>query len=155
MPAEATSAVAYQMHEEETFMGAEIYQTECGKTVTQFVADLASAAARKGFFIHNESKMDMAHTFGRHGVEVAEGFDLHMIQVCKPQKAGKSLEKNPERAVLMPKFIVVFSAAGKTKIRFLRYSRDMVASLIDDAEFPDSLAESFEVIVAMIEEARG
>lgn len=135
-------------------MSAEIYQTESCKTVTHFVADLASAAARRGFFIHNESKMDMAHTFGRHGVEVAEGFDLHMIQVCKPQKAGKSLARNPERAVLMPKFVVVFSAEGKTKIRFLRYSRDMVARLIDDAEFPNSLTESFEEIVAMIDEAR-
>jgi uncharacterized protein (DUF302 family) len=98
--------------------------------------------------------MDMAHTFGRHGVEVAEGFDLHMVQVCKPQKAGKSLAKNPERAVLMPKFIVVFSDNGKTQIRFLKFSREMVASLVDDAEFPGSLAGSFDDIVAMIEEAR-
>ena len=135
-------------------MGAQIYQTESGKPVTQFVADLASAAARRGFYIHNESKMDIAHTFGRHGVEVAEGFDLHMIQVCKPAKAGKSLAKNPERAVLMPKFVVVFSDDGKTQIRFLKYSREMVANLIDDTEFPGSLTESFEEIVAMIEEAR-
>lgn len=135
-------------------MGAEIYNTESEKPVFQFVVDLASAAARRGFFIHNESKMDMAHTFGRHGVEVAEGFDLHMIQVCKPQKAGKSLAKNPERAVLMPKFIVVFSNNGKTQIRFLKYSREMVASLVDDQEFPGSLTESFEDMGAMIEEAK-
>jgi uncharacterized protein (DUF302 family) len=135
-------------------MGAEIYNTESEKTVPRFVADLASAAARRGFFIHNESKMDMAHTFGRHGVEVANGFDLHMIQVCKPQKAGKSLAKNPERAVLMPKFIVVFSNNGKTQIRFLKYSREMVASLVDDLEFPVSLTESFEDMVEMIEEAK-
>jgi len=50
---------------------ADIYTTESEKAVTQFVADLASAAARRGFFIHNESKMVMAHTFGRHGVDVA------------------------------------------------------------------------------------
>jgi len=135
-------------------MGAEIYNTESEKPVFQFVADLASAAARRGFFIHNESKMDMAHTFGRHGVEVAEGFDLHMVQVCKPQKAGKSLAKNPERAVLMPKFIVVFSDNGKTQIRFLKFSREMVASLVDDQEFPGSLTESFEDMAAMIEEAK-
>jgi uncharacterized protein (DUF302 family) len=135
-------------------MGAQIYQAETGKPLNQFVADMATAAARRGFFIHNESKMDMAHTFGRHGVEVAKGFDLHMIQVCRPQKAGKSLAKNPERAVLMPKFVVVFSDKGRTQIRFLKYSRDLVASLVDDAEFPDSLSESFDDIVAMIEEAK-
>ena len=77
-----------------------------------------------------------------------------MIQVCKPQKAGKSLAKNPERAVLMPKFIVVFSKNGKTQIRFLKYSREVVASLADDQEFPGSLTESFEDRAAMIEEAK-
>jgi uncharacterized protein (DUF302 family) len=98
--------------------------------------------------------MDMARTFGQHGVAMAEGFDLHMIQVCKPQKAAKSLGVNPERAVLMPKFIVVFSRDGQTQVRFLRYSRELVASLIDDGDFPDSLAESCREIVAMIEEAK-
>lgn len=135
-------------------MEAEIYRGETDKSVEQFVSDLASAAARYGFLIHNESKMNMAHTFGEHGVAVAEGFDLHMIQICKPQKAAKSLEKNPERAVLMPKFVVTFSRDGQTQIRFLTYSREMIASLLDDAEFPDSLAESCREIVAMIEEAK-
>jgi hypothetical protein len=107
-----------------------------------------------GFFIHNESKMDMAHIFGRHGVEVAEGFDLHMVQICKPSKAGQSLSKNPERAVLMPKFVTTFTRDGKTQIRFLRYSRELVAKLIDDAEFPDSLVASFNEIIIIIEEAR-
>jgi len=135
-------------------LDAEIYRGATAKSVEQFVADLASSAARRGFFFHNESKMDMARTFGQHGVAMAAGFDLHMIQVCKPQKAAKSLGVNPERAVLMPKFIVVFSRDGQTQVRFLRYSREMVASLIDDGDFPESLAESCREIVAMIEEAK-
>lgn len=135
-------------------MGSDIYCAETAKPVTQFVADFAAAAARRGFFIHNESKMDMAHTFGRHGVEVAEDFDLHMIQICKPSKAGQSLSRNPERAVLMPKFVMTFTLEGKMQIRFLRYSRKLVAGLIDDQEFPDSLAASFQDIVVMIEEAK-
>ena len=134
-------------------MSADIYRSETAKPVDQFVTDLAAVSARQGFFIHNESKMDMAHTFGQHGVEVAEGFDLHMIQICKPSKAGPSLSKNPERAVLMPKFIVTFSRDDKTQIRFLRYSRELVADLVDDPEFPDSLESSFQAIVNMIEEA--
>jgi uncharacterized protein (DUF302 family) len=85
---------------------------------------------------------------------VADGFDLHMIQICKPSKAGQSLSKNPERAVLMPKFVMTFTREGKTQIRFLRYSRELVAGLIDDEEFPDSLAASFQDIVVMIEEAK-
>jgi hypothetical protein len=135
-------------------MHAEIYRAETGKPVARFVTDFARAANRRGFIIHNESKMDMAHAFSQHGVEVASGFDLHMIQICKPQKAAGSLSSNPERAVLMPKFVMTFSDNGCTQIRFLRYSRQLVAELVDDAEFPDSLVESFDSIIAMIEEAR-
>lgn len=134
-------------------MDAEIFRAESRKSVDDFVASLATAASRRGFFIHNESKMDMARTFGQHGFTVAADFDLHMIQVCKPEKASNSLSRNPERAVLMPKFIVVFSREGRTCIRFLRYSRQMVAALIDDKEFPESLTRSFDEIAAMIQEA--
>lgn len=131
-----------------------LYKAETSKPIEQFVRDLDIEAKKRGFIIHNEDKMDMAHSFGKHGVEVAEGFDLHMIQICKPQKAAKSLQKNPERAILMPKFIMTFSMDNKTQIRFLSYSKDMIASLIKDPEFPDSLEETYKNIIAMIEDAR-
>lgn len=133
---------------------AEMYQAETEKTVAAFVKSLGQAGAKRGFVIHNEDKMEMAHTFGRHGMEVAEGFDLHMIQICKPEKAAISLQKNPERAALMPKFITTFTANGKTQIRMLRYRRPMIEALVQDAEFAVSLEESFDAIVAMIDEAR-
>jgi uncharacterized protein (DUF302 family) len=139
--------------DKENPMSAEIFRAESSKPLDDFVASLATAASRRGFFIHNEAKMDMAHTFGQHGFTVAADFDLHMIQICKPENASGSLSRNPERAVLMPKFVVVFSREGKTLIRFLRYSRQMVAALIDDDEFPESLANSFDEIAAMIQEA--
>lgn len=134
-------------------MYADIFRAESSKPLDDFVASLATAASRRGFFIHNESKMDLARTFGKHGVEVAKDFDLHMIQVCKPGKAANSLSRNPERAVLMPKFVVAFTRDGKTCVRLLRYSRVMIAELVDDDDFPDSLAHSFEEITAMIREA--
>lgn len=135
-------------------MHAEIYRSQTSKPVSRFVADFAKAASTRGFAIHNDTKMDMAHIFGQHGAEVAEGFDLHMIQICKPQKAAKSLSKNPERAVLMPKFVMTFSGGGATQIRFLRYGQALIAQLVDDPEFPASLAESFDDIIATIEEAK-
>ena len=52
---------------------ADIFRCETDKPVAQFVRDLGVAAAEKGFLIHNEDKMEMVHTFGRHGVEVAAG----------------------------------------------------------------------------------
>mgnify|MGYP000341793290 CR=1 FL=1 len=131
-----------------------IFQQETEKSVEEFVSDLTEMAKESGFTIHKEDKMEMAHTFGLHGVEVAENFDLHMMQVCKPEKAAKSLGKNLERAVLMPKFIITVSDKGKTQIRFLHYTPESVRTLIDDDEFPDSLAESISQIINFIDAAR-
>jgi uncharacterized protein (DUF302 family) len=130
-----------------------LYATETTKSNRQFVADLGKVVKKNGFVIHNESTMEMAHSFGKHGAEVAEGFDLHMIQICKPEKAAKSLSGNPERAVLMPKFIMTFTQSGKTQVRFLRFSADNIRAVVDDEQFPASLAETYDKIVSMIEEA--
>ena len=132
----------------------QIYQSQTAKPIEQFVDDLDQVARTRGFLIHNKETMEMAHTFGRHGAHVAEDFDLHMIQICKPDKASASLGKNLERAVLMPKFVITFSDNGATQIRFLHYRPETVSDLIDDAEFPESLAASFAEIIAVIEEAR-
>lgn len=130
-----------------------VYRSASDKPMARFINELTQAAESKGFLIHNEDKMEMAHTFGRHGAEVAEGFDLHMIQICKPEKAAKSLSKNPERAVLMPKFVMAFSENGKTQIRFLHPARNTVRQLVDDEEFPASLDESIVQIIRIIEDA--
>ena len=132
----------------------QIYQSQTAKPIEQFVDDLDQVARTRGFLIHNKETMEMAHTFGRHGAHVAEDFDLHMIQICKPDKASASLGKSLERAVLMPKFVITFSDNGATQIRFLHYCPETVRDLIDDAEFPESLAASFAEIIAVIEEAR-
>lgn len=129
---------------------AQLFRAETGKSVSEFVTDLKQAGLKRGFLIHNEDKMEMAHTFGTHGAEVAEGFDLHMIQVCKPEKASASLQKNPERAALMPKFITVFSTEGRTQVRFLRYLPAMIETLVDDREFAASVGTSYDEIEQMI-----
>lgn len=134
-------------------MSASIYRTETDKSIGQFIKDFTVAADKRGFLIHNEDKMEMAHTFGSHGVEVAEGFDMHMLQICKPDKAAMTLSKNPERCVLLPKFVFVFTKDGKTVVRMLRFSAERVAELVDDAEFPASVVQSFNSIIEMIEEA--
>jgi uncharacterized protein (DUF302 family) len=131
-----------------------IYRSETAKSVERFVSDLGRLARARGFLIHNEGKTEMAHVFGHLGVVVAEDFDLHMIQVCKPEKAAKSLGKNPERSILMPKFIMTFSRGGQTQIRFVHYSPETVRALVVDEEFPSSLAESFAQIIGLIEATR-
>ena len=72
-----------------------LFPTETTEDNTQFVKDLNRIAEKHGFIIHNEDEMSMAEMFGSHGVEVAGDFDLHMIQLCKPEKAAKNLAVNP------------------------------------------------------------
>ncbi len=132
---------------------AELYQKETEKPLGQFVTDLKSAGKERGFIIHNENSMEMAHTFGTHGVEVTQGFDLHMIQICKPEKAAVSLQTNPERAVLMPKFVMAFTRDGKTQVRFLVYKQPMIEALVGESAFADSLIESYTATKTMIDVA--
>ena len=134
-------------------MNDSVFKAETGKSSFQFAADLAATAADYGFRVHNEDTMDMAHTFGRHGVEVAREFDLHMIQICNPEKAAKSLQANPERAVLMPKFVMTFSREGRTQIRFFSFSKDNIRALVDDDAFPESLEQTYSRITEMIQAA--
>jgi len=127
-------------------------QTE--KSAADFASSLGRVLQKNGFIINNESTMVMARAFQSHGAEVVPGFDLHMIQICKPDKAAKSLSANAERAILMPKFVMVFSRDGKTQIRFLSYSEEDIRAVVSDDVFPGSLAETYAKIRSMIEEAR-
>lgn len=132
----------------------DLYIAESGKSVSRFVGDFAEIVKKNDFVINNADSMDMKKTFREHGGTVPDEFDLHMIQVCKPTKADKSLTANPERAVLMPKFVMVFSKDGKTQIRYLSYSAADIAALVPgDPGFPESLAQTFVKIRAMIDEA--
>ncbi len=123
-----------------------IFAAESAKPLPRFVEDFAGEAQRRGFVLHNRATMDMGQTLASHGEAVGTDFDLHLIQLCKPSKAARSLQANPERAVLMPKFVAAFSRGGKTQVRLLTYGADLVGELLDDPAFPGSLAESFEQI---------
>lgn len=98
--------------------------------------------------------MNMKKTLVEHGGAVPDEFDLHMMQICMCTKADKSLTVNPERAIFMPKFVMVFSKNGKTQIRYLRYSTGDITVLVPgDPNFPESLAQTFVKIRFMINKA--
>lgn len=131
-----------------------VYIVESSKSVTRFVEDFTALAEKNDFVINNKPGMNMKETFTRHGGTVPKEFDLHMIQICKPAKAGKSLTANPERAILMPKFVHVFSGRGKTQVRFLTHDPGQITALVkDDPEFPASLAQTYGKIRSMIDQA--
>ncbi len=135
--------------------GKNLYMAESEKSVDRFVTDFAAVAEKNKFVINNADSMMMKLTFREHGGEVPEDFDLHMMQVCKPTKADKSLTANPERCILMPKFVHVFSKDSKTQIRYLRYCPEHISEMVpNDVNFPESLAQTYNKICAMIDEAK-
>lgn len=132
-----------------------LYAVESEKSVAEFVEDFGAVVVANDFVIKNKSTMNMKETFAALGGEVPEDFDLHMIQVCKPNKADKSLAANPERAILMPKFVHVFNKQGKTQVRYLSQTSAHVAELVPgDSTFPESLMQTFGIIRWMIDQAR-
>ncbi len=133
----------------------DLYVTESAKGVGQFAADFSAIVKANDFVVNNSETMDMQKTFRAHGGEVSDDFDLHMMQICKPTKADKSLTANPERAILMPKFVMVFSRDGKTQIRYLSYSNADILELVrDDPKFVESVGQTFTKIRSMIDEAK-
>ncbi|MDA3972224.1 MAG: DUF302 domain-containing protein [Desulfobulbaceae bacterium] len=132
---------------------ANVYVAETGKSVAGFASDFKAVVQKYGFIVNNADTMNMAQTFSAHGAEVADDFDLHMIQLCKPAKAAPSLSANPERAILMPKFVMVFSKGGVTQIRYMSYAEADILTVVDDDVFPGSLTETFAKIRSMIDEA--
>ncbi|MEN8257447.1 MAG: DUF302 domain-containing protein [Thermodesulfobacteriota bacterium] len=132
----------------------DLYSTETSKTAAEFAKDFEAVCQKYDFTVNNSDSMDMARTFSAHGAPVGDDFDLHMIQVCKPSKASKSLSGNPERSILMPKFVMAFSKGGKTQLRYMSYSTADIKAMVDDDVFPGALAETFAKIRSMIDEAK-
>ncbi len=129
---------------------ADIFCATTDKSIEQFIDSFEQLASPQGFLIHNRDKMNMAETFSRHGETVPTDFDIHMVQVCSPAKASKSMVANPERAALIPKFITVFTRDGKTQVRMLRFNSKLVADLLDDEKFSVTLPQSFDSITKLI-----
>lgn len=113
----------------------DIFRAQTQKCVSDFIKDLGRSMTMSGFIIHNEDKMEMVRHFGYHGVELSSDFGLHMVQVCAPKRSALSLQANPERAVLLPRFIVVFKKNDATQVRLLRLGQDLISELIDDEDF--------------------
>jgi len=133
----------------------ELYSVDTDKSVTQFVRDFGKVAKKYDFVVNNSDTMNMKNTFREHGAAVEDDFDLHMMHVCKPVKSAKSLSVNYERAIFMPKFVMVFSKDGRTQIRYLSFNSADIATMVpDDPKYPESLALTYSKIRSMIDEAR-
>ena len=130
-----------------------VFHRSSEKPLSNFLHDFQAAAMQQGFVIHNPDSMDLAETFQHHGVSVPADFDVHMLKLCKPSKAAATLARNPERAPLMPKYVIAFTRNNETQIRYFCLDEKLVIELVNDPEFASSLSETQAVIRELIDAA--
>ncbi len=111
-----------------------IYRNSSDKSFEVLIEDLKKAIAASGFSVHHLDKSDLVAFYRNQGVSMPEHYQHAMIQMCKPANSGKALPANPERSVFVQKFFSVYSKGGKTEIRFLIYSPELMISLLGDDE---------------------
>ncbi|CEG12824.1 conserved hypothetical protein [groundwater metagenome] len=134
--------------------GTEIFKADTEKSPDKFIEDLCALAKKSGFVVRDVH--DMNQIFKGYGVDVSNDFRYYMVQMCNPKKAYNSISANPERGVLIPKFVVVFrkDEKSKTEVRFLSYSEAFVGSMFgEDSDFQKSLPDSCRSIINIINEA--
>lgn len=111
-----------------------IYRNSSSKPFDLLVEDLKKAVVAAGFSVHHLDKSDLVAFYRNQGVSMPENYRHAMIQMCKPENSGKSLPANPERSVFVQKFFAVYSTGGKTEIRILVYSPELMIELLGDDE---------------------
>ncbi len=111
-----------------------IYRNSSNKSFEVLIEDLKKAIVASGFSVHHLDKADLVEFYRHQGVSMPENYRHVMIQMCKPVNSGKSVPANPERSVFVQKFFSVYNKGGKTEIRFLIYSPELIVNLLGDDE---------------------
>ncbi len=121
-----------------------IYRNSSDKSFEVLIEDLKKAIVASGFSVHHLDKADLVAFYRNLGVSMPENYRHVMIQMCKPVNSGKSVPANPERSVFVQKFFSVYNKGGKTEIRFLIYSPELIVNLLgDDVEGAEPTNQDF------------
>ncbi|OEU74846.1 MAG: hypothetical protein BA864_11320 [Desulfuromonadales bacterium C00003093] len=139
-----------------------IYRNRTDKPLDVFIVDLTTEIEKRGFGFYHLDKSDLAGFYRDQGVEWPETYRHVMLQLCKPESSGKSMQVNPERSVFIQKFFFIYHKGGKTEIRFLSYSSQLMAELLghntfekgfSDDVFGERMASIFAAMQASVEAA--
>ncbi len=133
-----------------------IYRNSTEKPFDIFLEDLSKGFEAAGFSIQHRDKSDLIAFYQGEGIDLPDNYRHIMLQICKPQNSGKSLPANPERSVFVQKFVFVYNKGGKTEIRFLNYSENLIGELLGHNEFErgpsdDMFAEGMQKTFANME----
>jgi len=134
----------------------EIFKNSTEKPFETFLEDLTREIEAEGFSIQNRERSDLIAFYRGEGIDLPNDYKHIVLQICKPEKSGKSLSANPERCVFVQKFIFVYNQGGKTEIRFLGFSANLVGDLLGHNEFAggpsdDMFAEGLSATFSLME----
>lgn len=118
-----------------------VYRNCTKKPLDDFVADLSTEIEKRGFGFYHLEKSDLGDFYRSQGVDWPKDYEHRVLQLCKPENSGKALQVNPERSMLVQKFFFIFSRDGKTEIRFLRYSQQLMADLLGHNEYEQGFSD--------------
>ena len=124
------------------------------KSPSEVISKIRKNASEFDFIVRYV--FDMKEQFRSHDVDVDNDFEYYSIMVCNPEKAYRSITKNPLRgAVLLPpKQIVIYAdkVAGKTVIAYMKMNKSSIKEILpEDTAFQESLEQSCEKIGKLIE----
>ncbi|MBD1400465.1 hypothetical protein [Pelovirga terrestris] len=111
-----------------------ICRNSSDKSFEVLIEDLKNAISAAGFSVFHLDKSGLVAFYRNQGVSMPENYRHAMIQMCKTENSGKSIPANPERSVFVQKFFSVYNKGGKTEIRFLVYSPELIVNLLGDDE---------------------
>ncbi len=120
-----------------------IFRNSSDKPFEVFITDLSKAIEAEGFGIYHRDKADLVGFYRDQGVDMPDNYRHAMIQICQPDRSGKSLPSNPERSVFLHKYFFVYSKGGKTEIRFLGFSAPLIGDLLGHNEFEQGPSDDF------------
>ncbi len=127
-----------------------IHQFETFKEITKIIQDVEVAINEKGILFDKDCCLDMKKIYQEYNIDLPQGFDVRMMRICNPQRSSQALFKNPERAMLTPRFLTFFKKEDKTQIRFLDLGTETITALLDDPEFSKAYSQFNHTIVEIV-----
>ncbi len=134
-----------------------LFIAETLKTPEEVIGKLKERASEFNFIVREI--FDMIYEFRSHNVNVKGDMVFYSIMLCNPEKAYKSISKNPLRGALLlpPKQVIVYKQgkSGKTTIAYNAVKEtDVKKTLPGDIKFQKSLPESCSNIIRLINEIK-
>jgi len=131
------------------------FNTTSKKPIEEFIESVRENAPQFGFRVHEV--IDMGDLYNNYGIDVADDFKMYSITLCNPEKSYKSITKNPQRnaVILEQKQVVVYTKNRTTTINYMPLPKEFVRQVFpDDTEFADSLHESCQKRIRIIEASK-